>query len=71
MRIHWKIVGKIMPVLALLSLLCSGCGGFSGSKSFSPASFFMPGLLKADPQPPQESPAPQPEFTNNFVAQLR
>jgi hypothetical protein len=37
----------MLPVLLFLT----GCGGLSASKSISPASFFLPGLLKADPQP--------------------
>jgi hypothetical protein len=31
------------------SALFSGCGGFSGSHSVSPATLLLPGLLKADP----------------------
>jgi hypothetical protein len=48
-RLNWKILRlALLPVL----LLClAGCGGFSASKSISPASFFLPGLLQADPQP--------------------
>jgi hypothetical protein len=32
--------------LAVLALAGTGCGGISASKSVSPASFFLPGLLK-------------------------
>jgi hypothetical protein len=38
-------------ILAALLLPAVGCGGFRGSYSVSPASFFLPGLLKADPPP--------------------
>jgi len=31
-----------------LIFFCAGCGGISARKSVSPASFFMPGLLKND-----------------------
>jgi len=31
--------------------MVAGCGGIRASKSISPASFFLPGLLKADPPP--------------------
>jgi len=34
-----------------LSALSSGCGGFSGSHSVSPASILLPGLLRVDPAP--------------------
>jgi len=37
--------------LLAISALVSGCGGFSGSHSVSPASILLPGLLKADPSP--------------------
>ena len=36
-------------MLVFLTLFSTGCGGISASKSFSPASFFLPGLMKADP----------------------
>jgi hypothetical protein len=36
-------------MLAALMLGCSGCGGINASQSVSPASFFLPGVLKADP----------------------
>jgi hypothetical protein len=45
--------------LALL-LFLAGCGGFQGSHTVSPLSFFLPGLLKADPPPAQVMPLPDP-----------
>jgi hypothetical protein len=38
-------------MLPALLLIVAGCGGFSATKSVSPASFLLPGILKADPQP--------------------
>jgi len=32
-----------------LLLIGTGCSGINTSQSISPASFFLPGLLKADP----------------------
>jgi hypothetical protein len=36
-------------MIVALALGCAGCGGISGSQSISPASFLLPGLLRADP----------------------
>jgi hypothetical protein len=36
----------------------AGCSGINASHSISPASFFLPGLLQADP-PPAQLDAPQ------------
>ena len=48
----------------MLLLSTAGCGGFSGSKSVSPGSFFMPGLMQTAPPPARigipESPATNP-----------
>ena len=38
-----------MAMLAATALLGAGCGGINASQSVSPASFFLPGLLKACP----------------------
>jgi len=42
------------------SALVSGCGGFSGSHSVSPASILLPGLLKAEPAPAKAPGQPIP-----------
>jgi hypothetical protein len=53
---------RLVLVVALLGLT-AGCSGINASHSISPASFFLPGLLKADPPPaaidltPLETPA--------------
>jgi len=39
-----------------LMLLLTGCGGISASPSISPASFFLPGLMKAAPPAPEPLP---------------
>jgi hypothetical protein len=36
-------------MLAFLTLFGAGCSGINAGTSVSPASFFLPGLLKADP----------------------
>jgi hypothetical protein len=38
-------------MLVALLLPAVGCGGLRASYSVSPASFFLPGLLQADPPP--------------------
>ena len=36
-------------MLAFLTLFGAGCSGINAGTTVSPASFFLPGLLKADP----------------------
>ncbi len=36
-------------MIVALALGSTGCGGINATHTVSPASFFMPGLLKADP----------------------
>ena len=38
-----------MAMLTLVALAGAGCGGIRASHTVSPASFFLPGLLKAGP----------------------
>ncbi|HTJ00798.1 MAG TPA: hypothetical protein VL527_18090 [Dongiaceae bacterium] len=45
---------------SLFLLLGSGCGGINASQSVSPASFFLPGLMQADP-PAAAPTAPLPD----------
>jgi hypothetical protein len=53
-RLNCKIF-RLAALVAALVLAGAGCGGFAASPSVSPATFFLPGLLKADPPPvPQD-----------------
>lgn len=55
-------------LLAGAGLLAAGCGGVSASHSVSPASFFLPGLMKVEPPrpaPAADQPAP-PEVAALF-----
>jgi hypothetical protein len=55
--------GKFCALAMLAAFgLCAGCSGINSSHSVSPASFFLPGLLKADPPPDQPQPG-QPSPT--------
>ncbi|HWY77359.1 MAG TPA: hypothetical protein VN281_17185 [Verrucomicrobiae bacterium] len=56
MRFNWKWFR--LAIVPAIILLITGCGGFSGSHSVSPASFFLPGILKAEPNPPQSQAHP-------------
>ena len=44
-----KHIQIALPVLSGTLLLATGCSGINTSHSVSPASFFLPGLLQADP----------------------
>ena len=57
-------------VIPAVLLLVTGCGGFSASKSISPASFLLPGLLKADPPPAQPERALPQDEPGTEVARL-
>jgi hypothetical protein len=48
-RFYWKFLR--LTFLPVLLLLVAGCGGLTATKSISPASFLLPGLLQADPTP--------------------
>ncbi|HKI69578.1 MAG TPA: hypothetical protein VKA67_08320 [Verrucomicrobiae bacterium] len=54
MKLHFKIWTWI--ACAGLLLLVSGCSGINTTHSVSPASFFLPGLMQANPPPA----APEP-----------
>jgi len=48
-RLNWKILR--LSICAALVLLGAGCSGINVTKSVSPATFLLPGLLQADPPP--------------------
>src|SRR5206468_113409 len=60
-RLNWKFLRlAIIPVFALL--LATGCSGINVSGSVSPATFLLPGLGQARPEPVQPtSPVPASE----------
>lgn len=61
MRLNWKIAR--LAVCGGLLLLGAGCSGINASKSISPATFLLPGLMQADPPPAHPdliSPAEEP-----------
>jgi len=59
-----------LGLFAAMLLMVAGCGGIRASKSISPASFFLPGLLKADPPPADPNHALPEEEPVKELAQL-
>lgn len=68
MRVNCKYLRfAMLPVIILLA----GCGGLNASRSVSPASFFLPGLLKAEPQKIQPDGSVPARDSVKQVAQLQ
>jgi hypothetical protein len=53
-KINWKILHLAICGAALLA--AAGCSGINTSQSVSPATFLLPGLMKADPSPAHPGP---------------
>jgi len=51
---------------AVLPLTITGCGGINANQSVSPASFFLPGLLKNDA--PTNAPALTPVISTEIAS---
>ena len=64
MRLNWKILRLAVP--AALVLTSAGCSGINSSQSISPASFFLPGLLKNDA--PTNAPALTPVSSSEIAS---
>jgi hypothetical protein len=58
-----------LAMLVALAVGSAGCGGINARQSVSPASFFLPGLMKAGP-PATNAPVAWPE-TAKEVASAR
>lgn len=60
-----RMQGRLCLALAIVPVLCAGCGGITASRSVSPLDFLIPGgfLLKADPPATNEMvlPPQQPQ----------
>jgi hypothetical protein len=46
----------MLALVAILGLFNAGCSGINAGGSVSPATFFLPGLMKADPAPSPAAP---------------
>ncbi|HEY3931206.1 MAG TPA: hypothetical protein VGM58_02435 [Verrucomicrobiae bacterium] len=56
-----------LAMLLTLALFGAGCSGINAGTSVSPASFFLPGLLKAD-SPQTNAPASFREISKEFAS---
>lgn len=57
-----------MAMLTAVALLGAGCGGINASQTVSPASFFLPGLLKACPPCTNSTPDVLMEKTSEIAS---
>jgi len=48
-RLNWKIAR--LAIFGTVLLLGAGCSGINASKSISPATFLVPGLMQDNPPP--------------------
>jgi hypothetical protein len=64
-RLNWNFL--CLALLAGLALTGAGCSGINAGHSVSPASFFLPGLLRNDA--PTNAPALAPE-TSSLIASV-
>jgi hypothetical protein len=63
-RLKWRFLWLAIPVA--LALLGAGCGGINATQGVSPASFFLPGILRADP-PATNAPVVVSAMFNQFA----
>jgi hypothetical protein len=62
---NWNFL--LLPVvLAVLMLIGAGCGGINSGTSVSPASFFLPGLLRNDTS--TNAPAQAPDMSDEVAS---
>jgi hypothetical protein len=57
-----------MAMLMAVALLGAGCGGINASQSVSPASFFLPGLMKAGPPSTNSLPVVQVDNSTEIAS---
>jgi hypothetical protein len=66
-RLNWKFVWLAIALLPL-PFLAAGCGGVNAGTTVSPASFFLPGLLKNDAPPATNAPCALPVNASEFAS---
>jgi hypothetical protein len=62
---------KQASLAVLVVILTAGCSGINASKSISPASFFLPGLLQNTPEQPGPAEVVTNITTDSVLAQVR
>jgi len=65
-QLNWKI--PALAALAAATLLDAGCSGINTGASASPASFFLPGLLKNDAPVQTNAPDAAPEISGQLAS---
>ena len=55
-------------LLLPLPFLAGGCGGIAASGTVSPATFFLPGLLRNDTAPATNAPSALPETSLSLAS---
>jgi hypothetical protein len=66
-RLNWKFIWLAILLLPL-AFMTGGCGGLNAGASVSPASFFLPGLLRNDTPPATNAPAIIPANSPVFAS---
>lgn len=67
-RLHPKFLR--LGLVVFCAMLLAGCSGVNTGGSVSPATFFMPGIMKADPAPVDRQLQVKPEPVI-VIAQVR
>jgi hypothetical protein len=56
-----------MAIPAVLALAGAGCGGINAGQSISPASFFLPGIMKVDSPAVTNAPVAVADMSNQLA----
>ncbi|HTV61919.1 MAG TPA: hypothetical protein VMH30_05040 [Verrucomicrobiae bacterium] len=65
MKLNWNLL-LLSAMFAALIFFGAGCGGLNSGASVSPASFFLPGLLRNDTT--TNAPAASPDLTRELAS---
>jgi hypothetical protein len=68
-RLNWKRL--VLAIFAIPALFLTGCSGINASGSVSPATFFLPGLGKAQPKSSPADPMRSRPEAVQLLAQSR
>jgi hypothetical protein len=65
-RLNWNWLRLAMLAMTL-AWFGTGCAGINAGGTVSPATFFLPGLMKAEPLPATNAPCRLPESSPEFA----